>query len=459
VSGLLLVPLLGLDLAIPVLGALALVTGAAAAARSLPRRWWPALAVTTACLLVLLRVLPSPDPCVMNAGIYNRAVNFIKSGQPGFTLREAAHALGPVVFQRDGLTGRIAVRRSYPGGMTFIVNGKPDGSTAAPDLLTEIGSMQIALLCHPRPRKVLVVGMGTGISTGSATVHPGVEEVHVVEIEPLQTEVARIFAPYNHDVLRQRMVRVHLDDARRFLLGDRNRYDVIVSEPSNLFVSGMVNLYTVEALRLAKRRLAPGGILLQWIHYYQIGERDLLGALATFREAFPWTTLWMHDSGDAFMMGTDGPLAVDLAAWEARGRAAGMGRELGRIGMAGPLPLLAFCRLDPEGVADHAAGAPLCRDDFPYLEFTTPLVPWNPETTARRRDFLRSLPARAPVPLARETAAGRVKLGRIFLDTFHIHRARVEYARALFLDPGSGEARRKLKEMEEYSRPARTNFR
>jgi spermidine synthase len=386
----------------------------------------------------------------MNGGLYNRATVFVMDGSRRTTLREALAGLGSIIYERDGLTGRIAVRQPGPDRLAFIVNGKPDGSSAVSDLMTEIVSVDLALLCHPRPRKVLLIGLGTGISAGAALVHPEVETLDIAEIEPRQVEVARIFARHNHNALADPRVRVHLDDARHFLLTTRDTYDVIVSEPSNLFVSGMVNLYTVEALELARRRLAPGGILLQWLHYYQIGDTDLLGALATFRTAFPQTTYWVQETGDSYMMGTEAPLAIDLADWERRGRAPALVREYRRAGLTDPLAPLASYRLGPADVARHTRGAPLCRDDFPYLEFTAPRVPWDQLITARHREWLQALPVSAPVPLSRETARSRVRLGRVFLAGAHLARAKLEFARALALDPGSAEAKRGLKRVEAY---------
>jgi len=342
------------------------------------------------------------------------------------------------------------VRQLLPAGLSFIVNGKPDGSSAGEDLWTEVGSVELAALAHPRPRTALIIGLGTGISAGAMLLHPGIEEVHVVEIEPLQLEVARRFAPYNRNALDHRKMRMHLDDARHFLLTDRRKYDLIIGEPSNLWISGMVNLYTVEALSLARRRLAPGGIMLQWLHYYQIGEADLLGALATFQAVFPNTTFWMHEAGDCFMVGTETPLAIDLADWQRRVRDPVVAADLSRSGLADPLALLAFYRLGPADVARDTRGATLCRDDFPFLEFTTPRVGWSALTTINRRLFLRELAVSDPLPLVRESAADRVRLGKAFLAAADLARARLEFSRALVLNPGSGEARRGLANIREY---------
>ena len=96
----------------------------------------------------------------------------------------------------------------------------------------------------------------------------------------------------------------------------------------------------------------------------------------------------------------------------------------------------------------------LCRDDLPYLEFTTPRVPWSQRSTARHREYLQSLPVSTPVPLRRETAGGRVRLGGVFLAASDLMRARIEFKRALELEPRSAEARRGLKRIESYYRDA-----
>ncbi|MEK7476090.1 MAG: fused MFS/spermidine synthase [Candidatus Coatesbacteria bacterium] len=403
-------------------------------------------------LLLLPFALPPPDISVMNAGMYNRPLGFMPGGEQtrGTTPVEAAHNLGRIIYQKDSLTARIAVRYISPMEMSFVVNGKPDGSSSLVDMYTQIFMAHLPALMHPAPSRVLVIGLGTGTTTGCLALHPEVKEIHVAEIEPAQVDVARIFGQHNYNGVDSPKVRMHFDDARHYLLGDRTKYDVIVSEPSNLWVSGMVNLFTAEFYRSVQEHLNPGGVFFQWIHYYRVAPEDVRGMLATFTSVFPQSTFWIHQYGDAFLMGRDGGIAVDIPAWERRLASATLTQDLRRIQMIPPLQILGFLLWGPEDIARYAAGARICTDDMPYFEFTSPRVRYSPAMVAEMRIRMQfqggplDKPPLEPIPLVKETAALRVRLGDFTLERGSLARAAAEYRRAVQLDPAQPRARRQL---------------
>ena len=79
---------------------------------------------------------------------------------------------------------------------------------------------------------------------------------------------------------------VTFDDARNFLFTTRERYDLIVSEPSNPWIAGVATLFTREFYRAAQARLAPGGVFVQWVQAYSLYPEDLRMVLATFLSEF-----------------------------------------------------------------------------------------------------------------------------------------------------------------------------
>lgn len=445
-TGFLLLRTVGLNHTLLSMGTLALLAAAGAAILARPR-FTSRVAVALPLLLVLPFVLPHPDQIIMNAGFYNRPRGALKQAKTArLTPREWAHR-STIIYQQDSYTGRIVVRQRSPQSIAFIVNGKPDGSTHPVDLLTQIGSAHLAALLHPHPRRVLLVGLGTGISAGSLALHPEIEELHVVEIDPAVAEVAKRFNNHNDNVMENPKVALHVDDARHLLLTSPMTYDLVFSEPTNLFVSGMVNLFTSEFYRQAKRRLNPGGVFLQFIHYYQMHPQDLQGALRTFHQVFPHGTYWMNEYGDSFMVATDHPLVIDAEAWERRGANRSIMRDLGRIKIYHPLGLLHFYRWGPEALARYTKDARICTDDFPYLEFTVPFTPHGGQATRRHRATLQAFPVRHPVPLAKETTERRLQLAEMFFSRNELSRARLEYQRALILDPASPRARQRLDAM------------
>jgi len=439
-TGFLLLPYWGLANTLLFTGGVALVAAASAGALALPRRRLAILAAAP-FLVALPFALPRPDPAILNSGMFNRPQAF-KPGSPhtGASPVESARALGSIIYEKDSLTARIAVRAD-PGmeNMSFIVNGKPDGSTSPVDMYTQIFMGHIAALTHPDPRRALVIGLGTGITAGSMSLHPGIREIHVVEIEPAQIDVADIFHRYNYDAIHNPRVTIHLDDARHFLASDKTRYDIIVSEPSNLFVSGMVNLFTAEFYKSVAGHLNPGGLFFQWIHYYRVPPDELPGLAATMQSAFPSVMFWFHEYGDAFLMASREDLVIDLDRWAARVNSPAIVRDLDRVGITPPMELLGFLAWGPLDTLLYARGAKSCTDDHPYFEFTSPRTSNIPtDFTALNMKFKTFGPLR-PLPIRPETAQTRGQTGKLALNRGNSARALAEYQRALELDPGSAE--------------------
>jgi len=437
-AGFILLPFQGLNTALLITGAVALAVAVAAAALASPRWRIPAL-VAAPFLLALPFFLPKPDESILNAGMYNRPHGF-RPGAPGSSGAnpvDAAHKLGRIIYEKDSLTARITVRAVSPMEMSFIVNGKPDGSTNRVDMYTQIFMGHLAALTHPDPKRALVIGLGTGTTTGCLTLHRSITEIHVAEIEPAQIEVAEIFHDHNYNAIRNPRVTIHLDDARHYLLTDSSKYDLIVSEPSNLFVSGMTNLFTAEFYRMVRSHLNPGGVFLQWVHYYRVRPEDLRGMMATYLAVFPHVMFWVHEYGDGFLLAKQEDFAVDYDGWKRRLDAPELTGDLRRVGISPPIGLLGFALWGPADVERYARGAKVCTDDNPYFEFTTPRIRYIPSDVSDLRIRMQLYGPLDPLPLVRESSRIRAGLGEMFLERGSLARAFAEYRRAIALDPSS----------------------
>ena len=114
------------------------------------------------------------------------------------------------------------------------------------------------------------MGLGTGSTAGWLADVPGVERVDVVELEPAVAEVARRCAPVNRNALANPRLRLFFGDAREHLLTTRERYDLVVSEPSNPYRAGIASLFSREFYRAVASRLEEGGLFLQWVQAYEV---------------------------------------------------------------------------------------------------------------------------------------------------------------------------------------------
>src|SRR5262245_36884162 len=242
----------------------------------------------------------------------------------------------------------------------------------------------LPLLLHPRPRSVLFLGLSTGITAGAALAHPEVERVEVVELIPEVAQAARLFAAHNAGVLDDARVTLYINDARHHLRATRERFDVIVSDLFVPWQSHTGYLYTVEHFRVAREKLAPGGLFCLWIAPWQVGARELEIIADSFASVFPQVSLW-RTSGQRrdliALVGSEAPLHLSGELLE---------RRLDRL-RSGPEPADA----DLPAAADFAdlySGDWIVRrpdrlnsDEHPLLEFLAPVAQLERSRLAPRR--------------------------------------------------------------------------
>src|SRR2546425_5959553 len=198
--------------------------------------------------LVLPWLLPGWDRELMSGGGFLYGPIYRSASHGGAHLRDLIRGRGEILFSREDGTGLVTVRRSPAGIQSLQINGKTEASTGG-DMSTQLLSAHLPLLLHPDPRDVLVIGLASGITLGAAERHP-LRSIEVVEIAPAVAEAARRFDAWNGGALADPRVRLVIDDARGRLIPRARRFDVITSQPSNPWVAGVSNLFTVEFYRL-----------------------------------------------------------------------------------------------------------------------------------------------------------------------------------------------------------------
>jgi len=213
------------------------------------------------------------------------------------SLRNYVHARHrTIVWEKDGVESSVALSIDN-SGMAFVVNGKADGN-ARGDAATQVVSGLVGALLHPQPRQALVIGLGTGSTAGWLGAIADIQRVDVAEIEPNILHIAQVNAPVNQDVLRNPKVHTFIGDGRELLLNSRERYDVIVSEPSNPYRAGIASMYTQEYYRSARNKLTADGLFLQWAQTYDVDTQTVHTIYATLASIFPVVETWMTQSGD-----------------------------------------------------------------------------------------------------------------------------------------------------------------
>ena len=282
-----------------------------------------------------LRVFPRAwDQAEMTTGVFRLSLaDGMIHRQNGRCIEDAAGdrsaRLGPEnpIYYRDGVTTTVTVERWAVGGdrIHFALknNGKVDASNGD-DMPTQVLVAGYPLLLHPRgPQNldVAVVGFGSGVTIGTALQFP-VRRVDVVELERWIPDASRYFADINHltytrervfpFVEAPRMTLIN-NDGRNYLATTDRRYDVVISEPSNPWITGVSNLFTEDHWRAAMQSLRPDGIFVQWVQLYEMHPDNIKTLYRTFARVFPHVRVFAADaySSDTILLGARQPIALD----------------------------------------------------------------------------------------------------------------------------------------------------
>jgi spermidine synthase len=334
--------------------------------------WWQR-SRQTAAWLVQGAVLGG---CVLAAmgAFYDRAlatygtVLYWDLNDANLTLREAAATTDPV-FVEDGLNATISV--TYAEGYVALrTNGKVDASTR--DTVTQLLLGHLGTAFHPAPKRVLVIGFGSGMTVSAVARYPQVEQIDCVEIEPAVIRAAAHLRSLHRGVVDDARLRIILDDARNYLLTTRESYDLIISEPSNPWIAGVSALFTDEFYREARSRLRPGGMFVQWVQAYSLYPDDFQMILATFAPHFAKASLWRAASSDYLLLGLAEVKPLELGRIRELWGEPRLRGDYAELGMERPEGVLGFHRLDDADLRRFIEHAPRNTDNRTQLEYNAP---------------------------------------------------------------------------------------
>jgi spermidine synthase/MFS family permease len=372
-AGLVLIPLMDLQQAMLVFIILSGVIGAGlyilAVNGNFLKRYAPLL-LLPAPLLVMHLAMSSWDGTVFNTGHYRI---YEKLGRSFSEYRSIARKDRRILFHEDGPDASVVVTEGTTDGqLTLKVNGKTEAGTGK-DMTTQLLLGHIPMLLHPDPRDVLLVGYGSGISAGAVLKH-SVQGFDIVEISREVIKGAHFFDHINGKPLDDRRTRLIVADAKEvFNLQPGTRYYVIISQPSNPWMAGIANLYSIEFFRKATDHLKPGGILVQWIQLYDIHDATLSVIFNTLSAVLPYVTVW-NQNADIFLIGSLTPHAPDPDLLKRRLQLPGVHADLTHRLINGevrdPLQFLAGQMMSSAVFKSHFPGTGRLNSDyFPFVEF------------------------------------------------------------------------------------------
>ena len=334
---------------------------------SASRRRWKPLA-TAAALLVGLGWTAWSPAFFSKASAAFGVVLYHTYHSPALTAREIADT-EDVLFFKDGINATIAVTRSA-NYIALKTNGKVDASNL--DSGTQLLLGDLGAVFHPHPRKILIIGLGGGMTASAVSRFPEVERIDCVEIEPGVLEAASHLERLHRSVLSDPRLHLYFDDARNFLQTSRELYDVIISEPSNPWIAGIASLYTEEFFAVVRSHLATGGNFVQWIQAYGLKFDDFAMILSGIDRQFPDLSLWRSSGRDFLVLArtTSEPLSFDRsrALWANKL----LREDFEALHLTQPESWPAYFRLGRAAIRRLADRAPRNTDDRTLLEYTAP---------------------------------------------------------------------------------------
>ena len=268
-----------------------------------------------------------------------------------------------LMFLDEGRQTTVAVYRQPGGASVLYLDGLHQANDTYPmvTLHRQIGLLPVAI--HPAPARGLVIGLGGGVTAGAVSLADGLT-LDIVELSDSVVRGAALFRHVNEDVVNRPNVRLRIDDGRNFLTTTDQRYDIITADIIQPVHAGAGNLYSVEYFRLARRALAPHGVMMQWVGIRPASEYKLI--VRTFLTAFPHATAWVNGS---LLVGTTEPLQLDSVAFAEKLAHPSTRSALALVDITSFDSLLSLFSAGPESLRALIGPGLILTDDRPLVEY------------------------------------------------------------------------------------------
>ncbi|MBN2574732.1 MAG: fused MFS/spermidine synthase [Deltaproteobacteria bacterium] len=443
VAGFALIPLLGIPKSILLLcglqALLGLVLITSAPELSRRRRYVWAGAVAGA-FLAFVYVAPVQGKLYSSAG---------RSGMPK----------SQSIYYREGAASIVEVLETPDRNRYLIINGSINAAPYPESVGLRAHRLisQLPLLLHSDPRRLLLVGLGSGMTAGAALAFDGVETIDCAELSRDVAGATDYFERWNHGVARSSKLDLTFEDGRNHMLTSPGTYDVVTLESIHpKWDAGNASLYSRDFYRLCKRRLNPGGFISQWAPLNGLTFEEFRTILKTFSEEFPHSSLWFaRPTGylaatNAILLGSQRPVHVDVDRLLAAFADADLARDLKEEGVDDAIELLDGFIMAGETLRRFAGqDVPANTDDLPILEYG-PVVNRYEQILAALASVRSSVRPYCRPPVSTKDSEtffaelqNRFEVSQLSIqgDLAHLrgdhNRAIASYGDALLMDPGN----------------------
>ncbi|MBN2803492.1 MAG: MFS transporter [Deltaproteobacteria bacterium] len=316
-----------------------------------------------------------------------------------------------IKYYHDGVTTTVSIEM-WGRHIALKNNGKVDASNGD-DMPTQIMAASYPLMFSKKDFKemnVAIVGFGSGVTVGAALQFP-VKHIDCTELERAVIEASNVFGTMeyveknpefnvNHLVYRDHLstefdwmnpdsyvindrLKIFANDGRNFLATAPDTYDVIISEPSNPWITGVSNMFTRESFESSAKALTKGGVFGQWVQLYEMSPENIKTIFRTFVSVYPYASLFSAEdlSSDTILVGSFEPLDFNLKRLQTIFKNSDIQSELNRAYIFSETDFLGRVLLvNRDEILDYTNGPdrdlwkelPINTDDNAYIEFRAP---------------------------------------------------------------------------------------
>ena len=274
-----------------------------------------------------------------------------------------------LLFLKEGIFSQVAVVQDR-GIKSLLINGKTDASNGIEDMRTQLllGHLP-ALLLKEIKGNACVIGLGSGVTAGAITTY-NFKKIYVIEIEKEVLNGSKYFKEENLNFSKDKRVIIKLKDARKEIFQINEKFTIITSEPSNLWMSGTSSLFTYEFFKEIYKKLENNGIFCQWIHLYQISPKDIKIFLKTINSVFPHLLLYA-DGEDLLVLSSKNKINLNPYIWLYRiEKNERLRYWFGKVGFIFLSDFAKNFIMDENGLKFLIKDEKIHKDDFPILEYS-----------------------------------------------------------------------------------------
>ncbi|MGR3178992.1 MAG: fused MFS/spermidine synthase [Candidatus Anammoxibacter sp.] len=280
-----------------------------------------------------------------------------------------------LLYYEEDAAATVSVVKEKDGNRKLVVNKRYTlGTSRATALQKRMG--YIPLLLHNNPQDVLVIGLGTGITLGAVASYELTKTVTCVEVISAVVYAAKkYFAKENNMFYKNKKTNIIVEDGRNYLLLNKDKYDVIISDLFVPYHAGAGSLYSKEHFELCKDRIHDTGLFCQWLPLYQMSTKEFKVICKTLSTVFPFTTLWFCNFEKGLicgLVGTKHKLEIDVPSLKDNMANANTRKQLKQAILGGHEELLSLFITDETGLKSFTKGSRINTDNYPVIEFLAP---------------------------------------------------------------------------------------